>query len=146
MLTSAVPANTAMPKRRSLPVPGPEFASAEKPTRRQGEELDLEQAHVAARFRSSAAVGQTRSACSKVVVLCTGLSQGLLDTVKEVTRTLGGRMAKRMGDAVTHVITRPSSTDMRAPRTLKYLQAVQYGCWIVSYECAWSSLRALGGR
>lgn len=128
-----MPQHTAAPKRRSLPVPGPEFASVEKPTQ-ELQQRDLEEAHIAARFRSSAAVGETRSTCESVVILCTGLSEGLFETVREVTRSLGGKLVKRMSETVTHVITRPSSTDMRAPRTLKYLQAVQAGCWIVSYE------------
>ncbi|XP_064644196.1 BRCA1-associated RING domain protein 1-like isoform X2 [Lineus longissimus] len=76
----------------------------------------------------------------RVVLLCTGLKRPEQMKVQKCASMLHGRIVTEFSPEVSHVITGVNSEGMCA-RTLKYLNAVLLGKWILNFEWVESCLQ-----
>eukprot|EP00808_Paulinella_micropora_P004559 g1465.t1 len=83
------------------------------------------------------------SAPKMPIIVCTGVKGPALRQMKATVKSLGGLIVKEMAARVTHVIT-PTVGQVREvqARTLKILQGMASGKWIVSYDWVIESQRA----
>ena len=78
-----------------------------------------------------------RAARSHALVLCgTALTDSARRTLKRVVRLLKAREAESFDPSVTHVITRvlPDAQPLTCRRTLKFVQGVLAGAWVLSSD------------
>ncbi|XP_066301591.1 BRCA1-associated RING domain protein 1-like [Branchiostoma lanceolatum] len=78
----------------------------------------------------------TSSQVGQVVALATGLDSKQREALEQCMLVLDGKVVKTFDDQVTHLVAACDDTN-RCPRTIKYLQGVLTGKWIVS--CKWVS-------
>lgn len=69
----------------------------------------------------------------KLCFICSGLSANLLATVKEFAKKHEADYVNQFISGVTHVIVSTIGEKRAAKITLKFLQGIAYGKWIVSY-------------
>ena len=84
----------------------------------------------------------------KPKILCTGLNDDYMANIKAMCKSQGGAFVATTSTTgalpATHLVTQPpTSLRKYSSRTLKYLQAILSGCWIVTYECLFRSLLRL---
>ena len=75
------------------------------------------------------------SSCVRPIILCTSLCDEYKKRVQARCEEFGGKIVNSISPAVTHVVTRSNNRGIGNTRTLKYLQGILQGCWIVDYEC-----------
>eukprot|EP00457_Paulinella_chromatophora_P009583 gb/GEZN01009652.1/.p1 GENE.gb/GEZN01009652.1/~~gb/GEZN01009652.1/.p1 ORF type:complete len:242 (-),score=48.72 gb/GEZN01009652.1/:351-1076(-) len=94
---------------------------------------------------SGGVVHQQRSAMSHAapVIISTGIKGNAMKMLRSTVKALGGEVAKEMAAPVTHVITatKACGKEIKA-RTLKVLQGVASGKWIVSFAWVTESKKA----
>ncbi|XP_049860942.1 uncharacterized protein LOC126354915 isoform X2 [Schistocerca gregaria] len=67
---------------------------------------------------------------TQLFVACTGFPRPLAAKIKQLLTSLGIKYCDRVGPETTHVVVRPNSSGL-PEKTLKYLQAVAAGKWVV---------------
>lgn len=71
-------------------------------------------------------------------IITSNLPSGLSEDVDKFCRMFKGKVYKEFTDNITHVVvyqTQDRYGAKLAKRTLKYLNGLIQGCWIVSYQC-----------
>ncbi|XP_077978849.1 uncharacterized protein LOC144434269 [Glandiceps talaboti] len=68
-----------------------------------------------------------------IVVIGTGLKREQRVKLEQFAKLLNGRVVEEFDGSVTHVVT-VCNDDGQCPRTMKFLQGVLNGKWIISYE------------
>ena len=71
-------------------------------------------------------------------LISTGLPKELLEDVEKFARIFKGKVYKEFSENITHVIVYPNPAQ-RAKRTMKYLNGLIQGCWIVTYRCKYTT-------
>lgn len=64
-----------------------------------------------------------------------------VEQVKKLAQMMDARYLTQFKEEVTHVIVKVDEENNGASKTLKYLQGIAYGKWIVSYQWVIDSLR-----
>ncbi len=82
------------------------------------------------------------STCESFVLADTGLTTEEKTEFRRIVKGLGGSVVQKITENVTHLVTRRTNNTFKSPRTLKYLDALLQGAWIVSYEWIEESSRA----
>ena len=77
-----------------------------------------------------------------VVLAGTHLSKAETEQARKLAKLLGGSFHAQVMKHTTHLIT-PVSGNLMAKRTLKYIQALSIGCWVVS--TGWMELSVMIG-
>jgi hypothetical protein len=67
------------------------------------------------------------------VILGSGLRGSMLEQINILGSQLGARLVAEFDPSVTHIVVVPDHKNA-TKRTMKYMQAVLNGCWVVSYD------------
>ncbi|CAK9832607.1 Breast cancer type 1 susceptibility protein homolog [Anthophora retusa] len=73
--------------------------------------------------------------------VCSGLVSSQIENVKRLAQMVNARYLSQFDRDVTHVIVKTDKENNGANKTLKYLQGVAYGKWIVSYQWVMDTLK-----
>ena len=90
---------------------------------------------------SEETIRETTVAKPKLTFVCSGLSNSQIEVVKKLAKLVNADFTSLFNANVTHVIVKVSGPRNAAEKTLKYIQGIAYGKWIVSVKWAFDSLR-----
>jgi hypothetical protein len=80
----------------------------------------------------------TSSDIKNPVIMCSGITSDFISRISEFCKLLGtGKVVSKYSKHVTHLVTKSHTSKNLCGRTLKYLQSVITGCWIVDFNCMW---------
>lgn len=71
-------------------------------------------------------------------IITSNLPSQLSEDAEKFCKMFKGKLYKEFSESITHVVVLPNSDRKgmkMAMRTLKYLNGLISGCWIVSYQC-----------
>ncbi|CAK9809000.1 Breast cancer type 1 susceptibility protein homolog [Anthophora quadrimaculata] len=77
----------------------------------------------------------------KFCFVCSGLVSSQIENVKRLAQMVNAKYLSQFDRNVTHVIVKTDKENNGANKTLKYLQGVAYGKWIVSYQWVMDTLK-----
>ncbi|XP_017789807.1 PREDICTED: breast cancer type 1 susceptibility protein homolog [Habropoda laboriosa] len=77
----------------------------------------------------------------RLCFVCSGLVPSQIEHVKRLAQTVNARYMTQFNQDVTHVIVKTDQENNGANKTLKYLQGIAYGKWIVSYQWVMDTLK-----
>ncbi|CAK9806077.1 Breast cancer type 1 susceptibility protein homolog [Anthophora plagiata] len=77
----------------------------------------------------------------KFCFVCSGLVSSQIENVKKLAQMVNAKYLTQFDRDVTHVIVKTDKENNGANKTLKYLQGVAYGKWIVSYQWVMDTLK-----
>ncbi|XP_006824924.1 BRCA1-associated RING domain protein 1-like [Saccoglossus kowalevskii] len=81
-----------------------------------------------------------RSKMVDIVIVGTGLKREQKAKLDHCAKLLKGKVLDEFDDSVSHVVT-SCNEDGQCPRTMKYLQAILHGKWIVSFDWVTTCLK-----
>nr|XP_034184475.1 breast cancer type 1 susceptibility protein homolog isoform X2 [Osmia lignaria] len=77
----------------------------------------------------------------KLCFVCSSLILSQVEQVKKLARMMNAKYLTQFEEEVTHVIVKVDEGNNGASKTLKYLQGIAHGKWIVSYQWVIDSLK-----